>query len=443
MKYDKLICQYAKIIEDNVVIDDALYHDYNIKRGLRNADDTGVIVGMTKIGAVLGYKKIDGKKIPIEGRLFYRDIELKEIIEQIDNSRPHRFEQVMFLLLFSRLPNRVDLSIFKNKLNNEQKLPYEFSEDFILRKPSQDIMNQLQRNVLCLYSLDDNPDQITYENLTRQAISLIAKFPSLVSYSFSAYKHRYLNDSLVIHPPLDELSIAENILRMTRNDGYFSELEADVLDIMLVVHADHGGGNNSTFTTHVVSSTSTDTYSSVSASIGSLKGPRHGGANAKVKAMIDDIRKNVVMDDEEAIYEYIRKIIKKEVFDKQGLVYGMGHAIYTLSDPRAILLKEKAYELSCEKDMLKEYQFYESIEKMAQKAFKDIKGEEFIICANVDLYSGLVYEMLNISPMLYTPLFALSRVASWNAHRIEQIFSDKKIIRPAYVSIKNNGTIVK
>lgn len=443
MTNSNLIDYYATLIEENSVIDESEFNDYNIKKGLRNADDTGVIVGITKIGAVLGYKKENDLKVAQKGRLFFREYELKDLFNLVDSSKPYRFEQVMYLLLFSSLPNEEQLAQFRNILVSMQELPNEFSEDFILRKPSINIMNQLQRVILCLYTLDDNPDEISFINLTSQALSIIAKFPSLVAYSYNAHVNKYLNDSLVIHRPLADLSISENILRMIRKDGYFSELEADVLDTVLVVHADHGGGNNSTFTTHVVSSTQTDTYSSISASVGSLKGPKHGGANERVKSMIDDLKSTIDYTNAQEIYNYLVGIIKKEHFDKMGLIYGMGHAIYTISDPRVEILKKKAFELAQEKGLENEYYLYENIEIQAMKAFKDIKGEKFSICANVDLYSGLIYEMLNISSLLFTPLFALSRVASWNAHRIEQIFSDKKIIRPAYVSIKNDGTIIK
>lgn len=440
---NELILKYAKYVEDNNIIDENKYTNYNIKKGLRNANGTGVIVGITKIGAVLGYKKENSLKIAQEGRLYYRDIEIHDLLNKVDVSKPHRFEQTMYLLLFSRLPNQEQLRQFKKLLSEQQYLPEEFIEDFILRKPSSNIMNQLQRTVLCLYSIDSNPDLITIENLTKQALSLIAKFPSLVAYNYNSYTHKFQNTSLVIHKPDADLTMAENILKLLRPDSNYTSIEANVLDFVLFIHAEHGAGNNSTFTTHVVSSTQTDTYSSISASIGSLKGPKHGGANEKVREMISDLKNNTSSLSNENIYNYLLSLINKEAFDKSGLIYGMGHAVYTISDPRAQILKKEAYKLAESKNMLDEYYLYEKVEFSAKQAFKQIKGADFEICANVDLYSALVYELLDIPNAVCTALFALSRVATWNAHRIEQIFSDRKIIRPAYISITNGGNVIE
>ena len=303
-------------------------------------------------------------------------------------------------------------------------------------------MNQLQRTVLCLYSIDSNPDDTSLENLINQALHLIAKFPSLLVYSYHAVNHKHFNQSFIIHNPIEEYSIAQNILHMLRPDSSFTDSEAEILDLILLIHAEHGGGNNSTFTSHVVSSTGTDTYSSVSASIGSLKGPLHGGANSMVSNMIEDIKKNCNYTDETFLKEYIRKIFMGEVFDKSGKIYGMGHAVYTISDPRAVILKKKAYELAKEKGQLEEFELFINVEKLTKEVGKELKGENFEICANVDLYSGFVYKLLNIPKNIFTPLFALARIASWNAHRIEQITSDRRIIRPAYKAVDANGKLL-
>ena len=331
--------------------------------------------------------------------------------------------------------------MFISTLKEYQNLPDEFIEDFILRKPSTDIMNQLQRSVLCLYTLDENPDDISLSNLIDQSLNLIAKFPSLLVYCYQACNYKHFNKSLIIHNPVEEYSIAQNILHMLRSDNQFTELEAEVLDLILVIHAEHGGGNNSTFTSHVVSSTRTDTYSSISASIGALKGPMHGGANSMVTKMVEDIKKNTDPYNEVRLKEYLKKIFNKETFDKKGRIYGMGHAVYTISDPRAVLLKKKAYELAKEKNALEEFELFSNIEKLTKEIGKELKGDKFEICANVDLYSGFVYKLLNIPQNIFTPLFALSRIASWNAHRMEQILVDKKLIRPAYKAIDENGNV--
>ena len=414
----------------------------NVKRGLRNKNGTGVLVGLTKIGSVLGYSiDKDGKKVPSEGKLYYRGIPIEKLVAQFRKEKTFCFEKTMFLLLFGKVPSNFELKMFISTLKEYQHLPDEFIEDFILRKPGTDIMNQLQRSVLCLYTLDENPDDISLSNLIDQSLNLIAKFPSLLVYCYQACNYKHFNKSLIIHNPVEEYSIAQNILHMLRSDNNFTELEAEVLDLILVIHAEHGGGNNSTFTSHVVSSTRTDTYSSISASIGSLKGPMHGGANSMVTKMVEDIKKNTNPYDEVKLKEYLKKIFQKEVFDKKGRIYGMGHAVYTISDPRAVILKKKAYELAKEKKALEEFELFSSIEKLTREIGKELKGKNFEICANVDLYSGFVYKLLNIPQNIFTPLFALSRIASWNAHRMEQILVDKKLIRPAYKAIDENGNV--
>ena len=397
---------------------------------------------MTKIGSVLGYSiDKDGKKVPSEGKLYYRGIPIEKLVAQFRKEKTFCFEKTMFLLLFGKVPSNFELKMFISTLKEYQHLPDEFIEDFILRKPGTDIMNQLQRSVLCLYTLDENPDDISLSNLIDQSLNLIAKFPSLLVYCYQACNYKHFNKSLIIHNPVEEYSIAQNILHMLRSDNNFTELEAEVLDLILVIHAEHGGGNNSTFTSHVVSSTRTDTYSSISASIGSLKGPMHGGANSMVTKMVEDIKKNTNPYDEVKLKEYLKKIFQKEVFDKKGRIYGMGHAVYTISDPRAVILKKKAYELAKEKNALEEFELFSNIEKLTKEIGKELKGKNFEICANVDLYSGFVYKLLNIPQNIFTPLFALSRIASWNAHRMEQILVDKKLIRPAYKAIDENGNV--
>ena len=441
MKTD-FINELGVMFTENNSISDDIYNKLNVKRGLRNKNGTGVLVGLTKIGSVLGYSiDKDGKKIPADGKLYYRGIPIEKLVAQFRKEKTFCFEKTMFLLLFGKVPSNFELKMFISTLKEYQHLPDEFIEDFILRKPGTDIMNQLQRSVLCLYTLDENPDDISLSNLIDQSLNLIAKFPSLLVYCYQACNYKHFNKSLIIHNPVEEYSIAQNILHMLRSDNNFTELEAEVLDLILVIHAEHGGGNNSTFTSHVVSSTRTDTYSSISASIGSLKGPMHGGANSMVTKMVEDIKKNTNPYDEVKLKEYLKKIFQKEVFDKKGRIYGMGHAVYTISDPRAVILKKKAYELAKEKKALEEFELFSSIEKLTREIGKELKGKNFEICANVDLYSGFVYKLLNIPQNIFTPLFALSRIASWNAHRMEQILVDKKLIRPAYKAIDENGNV--
>ena len=415
MKTD-FINELGVMFTENNSISDDIYNKLNVKRGLRNKNGTGVLVGLTKIGSVLGYSiDKDGKKIPADGKLYYRGISIEKLVALFKKEKTFCFEKTIFLLLFGKVPSNFELKMFISTLKEYQHLPDEFIEDFILRKPSTDIMNQLQRSVLCLYTLDENPDDVSLSNLIDQSLNLIAKFPSLLVYCYQACNYKHFNKSLIIHNPVEEYSIAQNVLHMLRSDNQFTELEAEVLDLILVIHAEHGGGNNSTFTSHVVSSTRTDTYSSISASIGSLKGPMHGGANSMVTKMVEDIKKNTNPYDEVKLKEYLKKIFNKEAFDKKGRIYGMGHAVYTISDPRAVLLKKKAYELAKEKNALEEFELFSNIEKLTKEIGKETKGKNFEICANVDLYSGFVYKLLNIPQNIFTPLFALARIASWNA----------------------------
>jgi citrate synthase len=426
----------AALAEKNNYIEPTLYEKYNVKRGLRNSDGTGVLVGLTEIGEVHGYILDEGERIPDQGRLLYRGIDIWDIVTNFQAEGRFGFEEVSYLLLFGELPNRQDLVNFSNLLAENRSLPDGFVEDMILKAPSNDIMNKLARSVLASYSYDKNPDDLSIKNVVRQSIELIARFPIMVAYGYQAKAHYHGNQSLYIHLPQKELSTAENFLYMIRPNNQYSRLEAELLDLALVLHAEHGGGNNSTFTVHVVSSTGTDIYSVIAAAVGSLKGPKHGGANIKVMEMMDDIKNNVKdWADEEEVKYYLTKILNKEAFDKKGLIYGLGHAVYTLSDPRAVLLKAKAAELAKEKNMEDEFGLYLTIEKVGPELFASKKGNEKIIAPNVDFYSGFVYKMLNIPVELYTPIFAIARISGWCAHLLEELVSGGRIIRPAYKNV--------
>lgn len=418
-------------------IDQQMYPKYNVKRGLRNADGTGVLVGLTRIGDVHGYTIEDNDRLPDEGVLRYRGINVKEIIENCEQENRHGFEEVCYLLLFGKLPTKKQLEGFNEVIGEYRALPEGFTEDMILKAPSQDIMNKIARSVLAAYSYDNDPDSTTLENMIRQSIELIARIPTMAAYAYQAKAHYFENKSLFIHTPQKGLSTAENLLYMMRPDNKFTDLEADVLDTSLILHAEHGGGNNSAFTAHVVSSSGTDTYSAIAAAIGSLKGPKHGGANNRVRGMIEDFKANISdISDRDMVRDYIAKTLKGQTFDGSGLVYGMGHAIYTLSDPRAVMLKKQARELAEEKGYEKLFGLYNLIEELTPEVFAEIKGANKPLCANVDLYSGLVYEMLDIPPVLFTPIFAISRMAGWCAHRIEEVIAGGRIIRPAYKSVE-------
>ncbi|MDY3248976.1 MAG: citrate/2-methylcitrate synthase [Candidatus Choladocola sp.] len=409
-----------------------LYQEYDVKRGLRESDGKGVLTGLTEISDVVAFRTEEGRKIPQEGQLFYQGYNIMDLKNGFQ-TRKFNFEEITYLLLFGALPNRQQLQSFIEILSQYRELPNKFVRDVIMKAPSMDVMNALQRSVLTLYSYDENPDDITISNVLKQSLTLIATFPLISVYAYHAYQHYHNDKSLVIRYPDPELSTAENILRILRADGQYTELEARVLDIALVIHAEHGGGNNSTFTTHVVSSTGTDTYSAIAASLGSLKGPRHGGANLKVENMFADIKDHVRnWGSDDAIRAYLEKIINKEAFDHSGLIYGMGHAVYTLSDPRAVILKEYAKSLSVEKGLTEEFELYEKVERIASELLSSRKKLHKPICCNVDFYSGFVYSMLGIPKQMFTPIFAISRIAGWSAHRIEELVNEGKIIRPAY-----------
>ena len=415
----------------------------DIKRGLRNADGTGVMVGCTRIGSVQGYAIIDGEKAPMEGRLIYRGYDINQLISGFTREKRFGFEEVAYLLLSGHLPSQTEYAAFRQLLSDNMALPQGFTEDMILKAPSKNIMNKLARSVLALYSYDDNPDSTDLANMVRQSILLIARFPMIVAHAYAAKVHYFDRGSLVLHRPMPGCSIAENFLHSIRPDSGFTEEEARLLDLCLVIHAEHGGGNNSAFTCRVLSSSGTDTYSAIAAAVGSLKGPKHGGANQRVSAMFDEIKANVRdWDDDDEITAYLEKILRKEAGDGSGLIYGMGHAIYTRSDPRAMVLKHSARALAEKTGHLKELELLESIERLTPEVFQRVTGSDKVMCANVDFYSGLVYRMLNIPEELFTPLFAIARIAGWCSHRIEEVMTGGRIIRPAYKSLNQNRTYV-
>jgi citrate synthase len=420
-----------------------LYQKYSVKRGLRNDDGTGVLVGLTEIGDVHGYIIDEGQIVPVDGRLEYRGINISDITRGFQTEKRYGFEEVCYLLLFGTLPTGQQLQQFTTLLGENRALPNGFTENMILKAPSREIVNKLARSVLVCYSYDPNPDDLNLKNVLRQSIELIARFPTMAAYGFQAKSHYFDGKSLFIHRPRKDLGTAENLLHLIRADSKFSQLESESLDLALVLHAEHGGGNNSSFTTHVVTSTGTDTYSAIAAAVGSLKGPLHGGANLKVLEMMEDI-KAAVKDwhDDEEVAAYLAKILRKEVFDGQGLIYGIGHAVYTLSDPRAVLLKDKAKELAAAKERSEEFDLYESVARLSPEVFKQVKHSAKVVSANVDFYSGFVYEMLDIPRELYTPIFCVARIAGWCAHRIEELISGGRIIRPAYRNVLHNKEYV-
>jgi citrate synthase len=420
-----------------------LYQKYSVKRGLRNDDGTGVLVGLTEIGDVHGYIIDEGQIVPVDGRLEYRGIKINDITVGFQAEKRYGFEEVCYLLLFGTLPTKQQLQQFTTLLGENRALPNGFTENMILKAPSREIVNKLARSVLVCYSYDPNPDDLSLKNVLRQSIELIARFPTMAAYGYQAKSHYFDGKSLFIHRPQKGLCTAENLLHLIRPDSKSTRLEAETLDLALVLHAEHGGGNNSSFTTHVVTSTGTDTYSAIAAAVGSLKGPLHGGANLKVLEMMENI-KTAVKDwhDDEEVTSYLTKILRKEAFDGKGLIYGIGHAVYTLSDPRAVLLKAKAKELAAAKDRSDEYDLYDRVARLSPEVFKQVKNSSKVVSANVDFYSGFVYEMLGIPRELYTPIFCVARIAGWCAHRIEELISGGRIIRPAYRNVLHNKEYV-
>ncbi len=427
------LCEQVK---KNNRIDPTFNEKYHVKTGLRNPDGSGVMAGLTKICSVHGYVISEGEKEPTDGQLIYRGIDVRDIVAGAAAEGRFGFEETVWLFLFGELPTAEQLEHFQSILALCRELPEYFAEDIIIKTPSKDIMNKLQRCVLGLYAYDDNPDDTSLMNVLMQSINLIALMPSMMVWAYQVKRRHFDHESMFIHPNNTSHHTAEFILSSLRPNREFTEEEAKLLDLCLILHAEHGGGNNSTFTTRVVTSSGTDTYSAIGAAIGSLKGPRHGGANKKVMAMLEDIKAGVKNHrDKGEIKDYLVKIMKKEAGDGSGLIYGMGHAVYTLSDPRAIILKENARNLAHEKGYGDDFELLEAVEELTPEVFAEFKGDTKNICANVDLYSGLVYKSLNIPPELYTPIFAVARTAGWCAHRIEEIATCGRIIRPAYKAI--------
>ena len=406
---------------------------FEVKRGLRNRDGSGVMAGLTKVCAVEGYYIDDGERKPVEGHLRYRGIDINDLVDGCLKENRFGYEEVVWLLLFGHLPTKSQLDDFCKLLSASRELPEDFIEDMIMKAPSPNIMNKLERSVLSLYSYDSNPDDISIENVLRQSVQLIAQLPTIMTYAYQVKRRYYLKKSMYLHPIKPGLSTAETILYNTRSNRKFTDEEAKLLDLCLMIHAEHGGGNNSAFATRVLTSSGTDTYAAISAGIGSLKGPRHGGANLKVAEMINYLKADVTdITDEGQVADFLKKVINREAGDKSGLVYGMGHAVYTLSDPRQVILKREAQKLAEEKGFGADFKALDLIEKLTPEIFASEKNNNKKICANVDLYSGLIYQMLGIPEDLYTPLFAIARVAGWSAHRIEELISGNRVIRPAY-----------
>ena len=418
-------------IEREYYISEKYYRD-DVKRGLRNSDGTGVPIGVTRVGSVLGYMIEDGVRVPVPGQLYYRGIELNEIVEAHRKAGTFGFEEVAFLLLMGFLPSQWELDRFKEIMDRARKLPPGFTEDMIMKNPSRNIMNKLARSVLSLYSYDDNPDDISLDNILLQSVRLVGAFPSIVANAYSVKRHYFGGGSLHIHFPVEGLSTAENFLRMIRPNTKYTEEEAHLLDMMLMVHAEHGGGNNSTFVCRALSSSGTDTYSAIAGAVGSLKGPLHGGANAKVMEQFRTVKANVNPKDDASIKDFLYKILNKEAGDKSGKIYGLGHAVYTISDPRAVLLKKYARHMAEIKGYDEDFQLLEKIEELGIPMIQNKTGSDMPMCANVDMYSGLVYTMLGIPEDVFTPLFASARIAGWCANRIEEVLTCHRIMRPAY-----------
>ncbi len=430
------ILRLADIAEKADIIDSELFTRYEVKRGLRDLNGKGVLAGLTNISDVRASITVDGVSVPAHGRLFYRGYDVKDLVTGFTKENRFGYEEITYLLLFNKLPTKKELASFTQLLTGYRSLPTSFVRDVIMKAPSKDMMNALARSVLTLYAYDDRADDTSLPNVLRQCLQLISIFPLLSIYSYQAYSHYHDGNSLYIHPPKPELSTAENILHILRPDSKYTPLEAKILDIALVLHMEHGGGNNSTFTTHVVTSSLTDTYSVIAAAIGSLKGPRHGGANIKVVQMFEDMKEQVAdWEDEEEAGNYLKRLLHKEAFDRAGLIYGVGHAVYSKSDPRATLFKAFVESLSEEKGLQKEFALYSLVERLAPKIIEEERQMYKGVSINVDFYSGFVYNMLGLPTELYTPIFAIARIAGWSAHRLEELANNGKIIRPAYKPI--------
>lgn len=436
MKVTPEIEDLTKVCQEHSSLDLSLYGKYDVKRGLRDINGKGVLAGLTQVSNVQAVKVVDGKEVPCAGSLSYRGYDIKDLTKGFIEDDRYGFEEVTYLLLFGVLPDKDQLKDFTALLANQRSLPTNFVRDVVMKAPSKDIMNALARSVLTLYSYDNNPDDISLPNVLRQCLNLISVFPLLSVYGYQAYNHYIRGKSLYIHNPKKELSTAENILRMLRPDKKYTHLEAKILDIALILHMEHGGGNNSTFTTHVVSSSGTDTYSAVAAALGSLKGPKHGGANIKVVSMFQDMKKEVKdWEDEDQVRNYLKRLLNKEAFDRRGLIYGMGHAIYSVSDPRAEVFKGYVETLAREKGRMKDYRLYSMVERLAPEVIAEERRIYKGVSANVDFYSGFVYSMLDLPLELFTPMFAVARIVGWSAHRMEELINTDKIIRPAYKNV--------
>ncbi|MGN0179715.1 MAG: citrate/2-methylcitrate synthase [Monoglobaceae bacterium] len=439
MPSKKYIEKYTDICKKNKSIDSELYAKYDVKRGLRDINGNGVLAGLTEVGEV----KATDNGNPCPGKLYYHGYDVEDLIRGAIRGERFGFEEVVYLLLFGELPSNANLIEFKSVMNSYRKLPLDFVRDVIMKAPSKDIMNMLSRSVLMLYTYDEKADDISIPNVLRQSIQLIAQFPVLAIYGYQAYCISHGGSSLIMHSPKPELSTAENILYMLRKDCQYTPLEARVLDLALILHAEHAGGNNSTFTTHVVTSSGTDTYSSVAASLGSLKGPKHGGANIKVSLMFEDMRKTLRNpNDDREVEQYLVNLLHKKAFDKSGLIYGMGHAVYSISDPRVEVFKLFVEKLAREKNRMEEFELYSKVEHLAPQIIASERQIYKGVSANVDFYSGFVYSMLDIPTELYTPLFAISRIAGWSAHRLEELVNPAKIVRPAYKNIAEHREYV-
>ena len=436
------IQHFADLCEEKNAIDKELYTKYEVKRGLRDLNGKGVLAGLTNISDVSAKKIVGGKEVPCAGNLYYRGYNIKDLVRGFLKEKTFGFEEIAYLLLFGELPDKKELTVFHDTLVERRTLPPNFVRDVIMKAPSRDMMNSLSRSILNLYSYDEKADDTTIPNVLRQCLNLISQFPMLMVYGYHAYNYRR-GDDLFIYAPSSDLSTAENILMMLRENKKYSKLEAKILDMALVLHMDHGGGNNSTFTTHVVTSSGTDTYSTIAAAMASLKGPKHGGANIKVTQMFEDMKQQVHdWEDQDAVRQYLVDLLEKRAFDQKGLIYGMGHAIYSISDPRADIFKKFVKQLAREKGCEKEYALYETVEKMAPKVIAEKRKIYKGVNANVDFYSGLVYSMLDLPPALYTPIFAAARIVGWSAHRLEELKNVDKIIRPAYKPLAEHRAYV-
>ena len=433
------ILEYAHMCNDSGVINPELYTKYDVKRGLRDINGKGVVAGLTHISDIISSKVVDGKSVPCDGELYFRGININDIVHGFISEKRFGFEEVAYLLLFGNLPDKAQLTEFKKVLSSYRSLPTNFVRDVIMKAPSNDMMNTLARSVLTLYAYDDKPDDTTIPNVLRQSLMLISVFPMLSVYGYQAYNHYICGDSFYIHNPDPELSTAENILRMLRPNMSYTAMEATVLDLALVLHMDHGGGNNSTFTTHVVSSSGTDTYSTIAAALGSLKGPKHGGANIKVVEMFQDMKAHLRdPKDEDEVRAYLKKLLHKEAFDKKGLIYGMGHAVYSISDPRATIFKAFVEKLAVEKHRENDFELYSMIERLAPEVIGEERRIYKGVSANVDFYSGFVYSMLDLPHQAFYTNVCTARIVGWSAHRIEELINSDKIIRPAYKAVQEH-----